>query len=305
MFHIPTRQLGLACPGRIGQGSDLAARQISPLRRAKYSMPVSLKDQIVLITGSSSGFGADAARLVAKEGCQVVLAARRIDRLQALKEQIENEGGHTLAVPVDVANYADIHNMVQSVLDIYGHVDILFNNAGFGRLDWLEQLDPARDIETQIDVNLSGVIETTRAVLPHMIERRRGHIINMASVAGWIAAPTFTVYAATKYGVRGFTDALRREVAPLGIKVSGIYPGPAATEFGEHTGRNIALQDLRGLSWINMTSESVARRVIEVAKHPRRTSIFPWWFRIAIWGNDNTPWLVDGILYLFTRRYHK
>jgi NAD(P)-dependent dehydrogenase (short-subunit alcohol dehydrogenase family) len=129
---------------------------------------------------------------------QVVLAARRIDRLQALKEQIENEGGHTLAVPVDVANYADIHNMVQSVLDIYGHVDILFNNAGFGRLDWLEQLDPARDIETQIDVNLSGVIETTRAVLPHMIERRRGHIINMASVAGWIAAPTFTVYAATK-----------------------------------------------------------------------------------------------------------
>jgi hypothetical protein len=141
-----------------------------------------------------------------------------------------------------------------------------------------------------------------------MIQRRSGHIINMASIASWIAAPTYTVYAATKYGVRGFTDALRREVSPFGIKVSGIYPGPAATEFGQHTGESSAKRRLgrRMPGWITMSSQQVARRVVRLAKQPRRAVIMPWWFRPAIWANDNLPWLVDAILDRFvTRRLHQ
>jgi uncharacterized protein len=155
--------------------------------------------------------------LFAAEGATVVLAARRIERMQAQVERIHSAGGEAMATPVDVTNRADIQNMVKSVIENFGQVDILFNNAGFGRLDWLENLDPARDIETQIAVNLSGLIEVTHSVLPHMLARNSGHIINMSSVAGWLAAPTYSIYAATKFGVRGFTDALRREVGHRGI----------------------------------------------------------------------------------------
>jgi short-subunit dehydrogenase len=196
-------------------------------------MAIDLTNKVVLITGASSGFGQDAARLFAREGCKVVLAARRLDRLQALAAEIQNSGGEALAVPVDVSQPAEIEVMVQTALDLYERIDILFNNAGYGSVDWFENLDPERNIDTIIRVNLIGTMLVTRAVLPNMLERGEGHIINMSSVAGLISAPLLTTYSAGKYGVRAFTDALRREVAPFGIHVSGIYPGPATTEFGK------------------------------------------------------------------------
>ena len=106
--------------------------------------------------------------------------------------------------------------MVKSTIDRYGSIDILFNNAGFGRLDWLEALDPIQDIERQIIANLLGVIWTARAVLPQMYKQRSGHIINMCSIAGWAAPPLYSIYSAAKFGIRGFTEALRRESAPIG-----------------------------------------------------------------------------------------
>jgi hypothetical protein len=255
-----------------------------------------LAGKVVLITGASSGFGEDAARLFAKEGCIVVLAARRMDRLQALAEAIHAEGGEALPLLLDVAEQSQIDDLVQTVLDTYGQIDILFNNAGFGRLDWLERLDPERDINAQIDVNLRGLIQITRAVLPHMLARRAGHIINISSVAGMIAAPLYSIYAATKFGVRGFTDALRREVAPFGIQVSGIYPGPAATEFSQHSGGSPVKRSLKVPRWINMTSEYVARRVVGLAKHPRRALVIPWWFRPLASFDYHFPGLVDWFL---------
>ncbi len=264
-----------------------------------------LSGNVVLITGASSGFGEDAARLFAKEGCKVVLAARRLDRLQALAKEIQKEGGEAIAIPVDVVDRDEIEMMVQSTIDHYGQIDILFNNAGFGRLDWLENLDPARDIETQMDVNLLGLTQVTRAVLPHMLAQKSGHIINMSSVAGWIAAPLYSIYSATKFGVRGFTDSLRREVAPFGIHVSGIYPGPAATEFGQHTGKNPAKKTFNRFKGLSMTSEYVARRVVNLAKSPRRVVIIPWWYNIVIGLDIFTPALVDWFLKVsFTSRNH-
>ena len=265
-----------------------------------------LKDQVVIVTGASSGFGEDAAMLFARAGCKVVAAARRIDRLQTLVEKIQKEGGEAIALPVDVVDRDEIEMMVQSTIDHYGQIDILFNNAGFGRLDWLENLDPARDIEKQMDVNLLGLAQVTRAVLPYMLEQRSGHIINMSSVAGWIAAPLYTIYSATKFGVRGFTDSLRREVAPFGIHVSGIYPGPAATEFGQHTGKNPAKKTFNRFKGLSMTSEYVARRVVRLAKSPRRVVIIPWWYNVVIGMDIFAPALVDWILKVtFTTRNHR
>ena len=254
-----------------------------------------LKGKVVLITGASSGFGMDAARLFAYEGCSVVLAARRIDRLQELAASIQSQGGEAFAVPVDVANREEIEIMVETVLDLYGQIDILFNNAGFGRLAWHENMSSERDIETQLDVNLHGVIQVTHAVLPGMLKRRSGHIINMSSVAGWIAPPTYTVYSASKFGVRGFTDALRREVQPFGVDVSGIYPGPAQTEFGQHTGNHPMRKSALRRYFRSMTSEEVAERVVELARNPRRAVIMPWYYHIAIWADWYMPWLVDWI----------
>jgi len=266
----------------------------------------SLKDKVVIITGASSGFGEDSARLFALEGCKVVLAARRLDRLQALTEEIQSKGGEAVAIPVDVVNRNEVDLMVKTTIDLYDHIDILFNNAGFGRLGWLENLDAARDIETQVDVDLLGVIQVTRAVLPHMLERKSGHIINMSSVAGWIAAPLFTVYSAAKFGVRAFTDALRREVSPFGIKVSGIYPGPAHTEFGQHSGDSKAKRSLNVFQGLTMTSGYVARRVVRLAKRPHRVVIIPWWYRVVIGFDILFPALVDWFLKItFSRPHHK
>ncbi|NOT06374.1 MAG: SDR family NAD(P)-dependent oxidoreductase [Anaerolineales bacterium] len=264
-----------------------------------------LKNKVVLITGASSGFGEDAALLFAKEGCKVVLAARRIDRLQELAAKIQNAGGEAIAIPVDIINSADVDGMVKSTLDIYGRIDILFNNAGIGRVDWFENHSTVRDIDMLVQVNLTSLMYVTRVVLPYMLKRGEGHIINMISVAGLIASPLITSYCASKHGVRGFTDALRREVTPLGIKVSGIYPGPAATEFGQHIGKNKAYGSVRKIFNIHMTSEYVARRVVDVAKRPRRSLVIPWWFRIVTTFDMLFPVVVDWITYAFSKKNHK
>ena len=210
-----------------------------------------------------------------------------------------------MAIPVDIVNSADVDNMVQTTLDLYGHIDILFNNAGIGRVDWFENHTLERDINTLIQVNLIALMQVTRLVLPHMLKRGEGHIINMVSVAGLIASPLITSYAASKHGARAFTDALRREVAPLGIKVSGIYPGPAVTEFGQHVGRNEAYSSVRKTLKSRMSPEYVARRVLDVAKRPRRSLIIPWWFRILTTFDMLFPVLVDWISYAFSKKNHK
>jgi short-subunit dehydrogenase len=265
---------------------------------------IDLKNKVVLITGASSGFGEDAARLFAREGCRVVLAARRLDRLQALAAEIQNSGGEALAIPVDLGQPAEIKVMVQTALDLYERIDILFNNAGYGSMDWFEKLDPERNIETIIRVDLIGTMLVTYEVLPHMLERRAGHIINMSSVAGLIAAPLITTYAAGKFGVRAFTDALRREVSPFGIKVSGIYPGPATTEFGKSLQRTRSRENVKKLKYPHLTSEYVAIRVVDVAKRPVRSLVIPGWFRIITTFDMLFPVIVDWILYFFSKKNH-
>ncbi len=264
-----------------------------------------LENKVVLITGASSGFGEDAALLFAKEGCKVVLAARRIDRLQSLAAKIQDLGGEAIAIPVDIIDSVEVENMVKTTLDLYGQIDILFNNAGIGRVEWFENHSRERDINMLVQVNLTALMQVTREVLPHMLARGEGHIINMVSAAGFLASPLITSYAASKHGARAFTDALRREVAPLGIKVSGIYPGPASTEFGSHVGKNDAYHSVSSAIKFHMTSNYVARRVLDVANRPRRSLIIPWWYRIVITFDMLFPVVVDWISYAFSKKNHK
>jgi short-subunit dehydrogenase len=236
---------------------------------------------VVIVTGASSGIGEATARLFGAEGYRVVLAARRLDRLQGLQKEIESKGGEALPIETDVSDAKSIQALIDKTLAAYKQIDVLFNNAGFGRTKWLEEMDPEKDIAAQIQVNLIGVIQTTRAVLPHMIERRKGSIINMCSLSGFVGTPTYTIYAASKFGVRGFSDALRREVGVWGIKVSVIYPGGVATEFGSHTGaaRKTGITTPAAL---RMTPEGVAKAVVSAARRPVRARILPGISRVGV-----------------------
>ena len=247
---------------------------------------------IILITGASSGIGESTARLFASRGYCAVLASRRIERLANIADEINTGGGKALVIPADVSKMEDIHNLVDTTLRQYERIDVLFNNAGFGRLDWLENLDENQDIEPQVQVNLLGVIECCRAVLPSMITSKRGHIINMSSLAGWIGTPTYSIYAASKFGVRGFTEALRREVSVYGVQVSGIYPGAVDTEFNQHA----RIRRKTGLSTparMRLRSSDVAEAVWKLVQHPRRSMVIPRIMWAAIWLNTLFPGLAD------------
>ena len=252
------------------------------------------KGKVVIVTGASSGIGEATAREFAKEGSKVVLAARRVDRLEALAKEIDamNTGAQALVVQADLSKLEDIQALIAKTLEKFGRVDVLVNNAGFGRLDWLENLDPVKDIQSQFDVNVMGVVQTTRQALPVMIKQRSGHIINMCSMAGLVATPTYTIYAACKHAVHGFSEALRREVKPWGIDVSMIYPGGVTTEFGAHAGikRKTNATTPR---FMLLTAEQVGREVVNLVHSPRAMRIIPWLWTFTVWMNRNFNSFVD------------
>ena len=256
-----------------------------------------IKGKVVVVTGASSGIGDATARQFGLEGARLVLAARRVDRLEALAQEINGmgTGAETLVVAADLSRLEDIQALIRQTMEKYGRIDVLVNNAGFGHLDWLENLDPKKDIQSQFDVNVLGVIQTTRQALPVMIRQRRGHIINMCSMAGLIATPTYTIYAACKHAVHGFSEALRREVKPWGINVSLIYPGGVATEFNQHIGykRKTGAGTPKILS---QTADEVGRAVVELVRHPRAMWLIPrlWTFPALL--NKLFPSIVDYIM---------
>ena len=253
-----------------------------------------IKNKVAIVTGASSGIGEATARAFGREGAKVVLAARRVDKLQILAQEIDsmNTGAETLVIQADLSKLEDIQAMIAQTLERFGRIDILVNNAGFGRLDWLENLDPIKDIQAQIDLNVLGVIQTTRQVLPVMMEQRAGSIINMCSMAGLVATPTYTVYAASKHAVHGFSEALRREVKPWGIDVSLIYPGGVVTEFTQHAGIKRKTNARTPKSML-LTAEQVANAVIKLVRRPRRMLIIPWLWSVTVFMNRFLPGLVD------------
>ncbi len=251
-----------------------------------------IKNKVVIVTGASSGIGEAAAREFGREGAKVVLAARRVEKLQMLAQEINSTGAETLVVQADLSKLEDIQKLVSQTLETFGRIDILVNNAGFGRLDWLEKLDPVKDIQSQIDVNVMGVIQTTRQVLPVMMKQRSGSIINMCSMAGLVATPTYSIYAASKHAVHGFSEALRREVKPWGIDVSLIYPGGVVTEFNQHAGINRKTKASTPKSML-LTAEQVAEAVVKLVRRPRRMLIIPWQWNVTVFMNKFIPGFVD------------
>jgi short-subunit dehydrogenase len=250
--------------------------------------------RVALITGASSGIGEAAARHFAAKGYGVAMAARRIDRLETVREEIESAGGQAHAIRADVTSLEEIRTMVSETLERFNRLDVLINNAGFGRFGWLEDLDPEREVRAQIDVNLTGAILASREVLPHMIERRTGHIINIGSLAGFVGTPTYTVYAASKYGLRGFTEALRREVRVWGIQVSAIFPGGVdSPEFAEKSGVKKRKTGITTPQWLRLSLDDVAGAMYRVAQGRSGIVVLPWLMWFSILSNRLFPGILD------------
>ncbi len=194
----------------------------------------SLDGRIVLITGASSGIGAATARILAGRGATVICAARRRDRLDRLCKEIEDVGGNARAVALDVTDRDLVERAVATVSTEFGPVDILVNNAGVMPLSLMRDRR-VDDWDRMIDVNVKGVLYCAAAVLPAMIERRAGHIVNVGSVAGRRPFPGGCVYSATKFAVRALSAGLRLELSPSEyIRVTDIEPGVVATELTDH-----------------------------------------------------------------------
>lgn len=201
-------------------------------------------EQVAIVTGASSGIGEVTARALADAGYAVVLAARRADRLQEIADDIED--GETLVVPTDVTSEDDIDALVDETRETFGRIDVLVNNAGVLLPDPVIDADRAH-FRRQIDVNLLGVMNTTHAVLPSLLESGGGHVVTVSSINARRAADGGSAYTASKFGVNGFCRSLRKEMADEQVRVTVVMPGPVVTEmrdWSEWEGRALDPSDV-------------------------------------------------------------
>ncbi|MGM8364325.1 SDR family oxidoreductase [Virgibacillus sp. W0181] len=189
-----------------------------------------LKGKTAIVTGASSGIGVGIAKKLAKEGANVTLVARRKEQLENLADEINESGqGKALAVPTNIAVQSEVEEMVERTKSTFGDIDIYVNNAG-QMLSARLQDGKVEEWEQMIDVNIKGVLYGIHAVLPDMVEKRTGHIINIASVSGFEVTKISSVYSATKYAVRAISMGLEKELARTGVRVTNISPGMVDTD---------------------------------------------------------------------------
>jgi NAD(P)-dependent dehydrogenase (short-subunit alcohol dehydrogenase family) len=186
-----------------------------------------MNSRVWLITGSSTGFGRALAQAVLQHGDRVVATARKPEQLQDL---VEHYPETSKAIALDVTNLEQIQTSLKQALDAFGQIDVLVNNAGYGLIGALEEVS-IEQIHRNFETNLFGAINMMRAILPIMRQRGSGHIINMSAIAGFTNELGFSIYGGAKFALEGVSEALHGEVAPLGIKVTIVEPGPFRTDF--------------------------------------------------------------------------
>jgi NADP-dependent 3-hydroxy acid dehydrogenase YdfG len=234
-----------------------------------------LDGKVAAITGASSGIGEATAKVLAEAGAAVALGARRVDRLEALASSIDESGGHALAIELDVADEASANAFVAEAKSQLGGLDILVNNAGVMLLGPVEGA-PTDQWRTMVNVNLLGLLYCTHAALPLMREAGRGHIVNISSVAGRSANAGSAVYNLTKFGVGAFSEALRQEVSPAGIRTTVIEPGFVDTELqghNEHPAVREGIEQMRQALPEVLQADDIASAILYAVSQPQRVDI--------------------------------
>jgi NADP-dependent 3-hydroxy acid dehydrogenase YdfG len=242
-------------------------------------MSNNIEGKVVVITGASSGLGEAAARHLSAEGATVVLGARRLERIQALAEELTRSGGKALAVATDVTQCDQVKKLVDAAVQTYGRVDVMLNNAGLMPLSPLERLK-VDEWDQMIDVNIKGVLYGIAAALPHMKQQKAGHIINVSSVAGHKVRAGGSVYAATKFAVRALSEGLRQEVKPYNIRTTVISPGVVVSELpSSATEPDVAANLEKMYRELGIPADSFARAVAFAMSQPEDVDINEILFR--------------------------
>lgn len=236
---------------------------------------VSIKEQIVLITGASSGIGASCAKMFAKEGASLILVARRRDKLEAIATEIKQTYSNEIhLLELDVRDQAAVNTAFESLPQTWQKIDILVNNAGLSRgLDTL-QTGVIQNWEEMIDTNVKGLLYVTRSLLPGMVTRDQGHVINIGSIAGHQAYPGGNVYCATKAAVRSLSQGLKMDLLGTSIRVSCVDPGTVETDFSNVRFRGDTARAAKVYQGINpLTPDDIAEIVVFCATRPAHVNM--------------------------------
>ncbi|SHJ10554.1 SDR family oxidoreductase [Aquimarina spongiae] len=233
-----------------------------------------LDNSVFIITGASSGIGKATALKLAKNNVSVVLTARREEKLEKLKDEIERNGGKALVVTADVTKKEDFEKVVSKTLEEYKTINGIINNAGLMPLSYIKNLK-TDEWETMVDVNIKGVLNGVAAILPTLIKNKGGHIVNISSTAAYKYFPGGAVYCATKAAVKMFSEGLRQELAPkYGINVTSIEPGAVSTELLDTITDKEILEKMSVMKEMTtLESEDIADAIYYAITQPERVNI--------------------------------
>ena len=224
-----------------------------------------LSDKVILVTGASSGIGAGVVRELGRAGAKLTIGARRTDRLETLKAEIEGEGGTVAVRALDVTDRASVEAFAAAAMAEFGRIDVLVNNAGIMPLSNLNVLK-IDEWDRMIDVNIRGVLHGIAAVLPVMEAQGEGQIINVSSVGGLRVVPSAAVYCATKYAVRAISDGLRQEHG--NIRVTCVYPGVVESELADSITDPAAAEAMEAFRANALKPEAIAKAIRHVIEQP-------------------------------------
>ena len=255
-----------------------------------------LTGRTVIVTGASSGIGRETAREFAKHGANVVLASRNREKLEAIAADI---GKAATVIPVDVTDRLSVEALVRRTVEEYDAIDVLINNAGVGLFAPVADgnLDNARHL---FEANFWGAVNCIQAAAPYMISQRRGHIVNVSSVAGRISPPHMGMYAASKHALAAISDALRVELSSKGIGVSTIYPGLTDTSFMENMLQEVEAPAVPPIARF-VSSVVVSTRIFQAVRFNLRDAYVSPEDIAAVAADAFVPQLSDWLMKLFIR----
>jgi short-subunit dehydrogenase len=253
-----------------------------------------LKNKIVVITGGSSGIGAVLAEAVIHQGAKPLLISRSAEKLKQTADSILTKTNQEVTwYAADVSNKIEISKVFSDIYSNHQNIDILVNNAGFGlfRSTWETSEE---SFEAMMNVNYFGTVYCTKHVLEQMMNTRKGHIINVASLAGKIGTPKSSAYSASKHAVLGFTNSLRHEVRPFGIHVTAVNPGPVRTPFFDIADSEGSY--VKKVDYMMLEASYVVNKIVQAMAKPKREINLPYWMDIGSRLYQMFPHLMDKIV---------
>jgi hypothetical protein len=253
---------------------------------------MNFENKVIVITGASSGIGEAAAEKFAKKGANLVLVARRKEKLEQVEKKLSKYSIKTMIQVCDVSDKEQVKQMSQKVIETFSKIDILVNNAGFVIYGKVNELS-IEDIESQMKTNYFGTIYCTKSFLPYFLKQNSGHIVNVASVGGSFGVPGIASYCATKFAMLGFSEGLHHELHGTNVGITVVSPIMVRTSLFDHPSFKNFTKHATGVS---LSPETIANAIIKAANSSRLEIVVPSVVRIGIWFKQTFPFFINPII---------